>query len=519
MNDSKQRKLGAILSYVSIIITTLIQLLYTPFLIKMLGQSEYGLYSLANSIIGYLTVLDLGFGNAIVVYTSKYRATNDMEAEQKLHGMFKIVFYIIGLIAMLLGILLFINVNNIFGSTMSDIELQKTRIMMLILTFNLGITFGFSIYTSIINAYEKFVFQKVLAIISTILKPVLMIPLLFLGYKSIEMTIIITIVNIITMLSNYIYCKSKLKINIKYNGFDKILFKTILGYSIWLFIGSIVDKVNWSVDNFVLGAVSGTIAVSIYSVAAQLNTLFINLSTAVSNVLLPKISKMVANKASSEDLTNEFIKVGRIQYYIIFLMITGLILFGRQFLDLWVGPDYNDSYFVALILIIPVCFPLIQNLGLSIMQAMNKYKFKSITTLIMAIANVFISIVLAKMYGPIGSAIGTAIALVICNIILINIYYYKVIKIDVIRFWKNIFGMTLKMCLPLIVIIPLLYLTNVSNLLSMLLYIPIYCFMYSIVCYLFVMNKYEKDIVNNILLKIKKVIKNDKKNDKKNTRI
>ncbi len=503
MTDSNQRKVGAILSYVSIIITTLIQLIYTPFLIKMLGQSEYGLYSLANSIIGYLTVLDLGFGNAIIVYTAKYRATNNIEAEQKLHGMFKIVFYIIGLVAMIFGIILFFNVNNIFGNTMSDIELQKTRIMMLILTFNLGITFGFSIYTSIINAYEKFVFQKVLAIISTLLKPALMIPLLFLGYKSIELTIIITLVNVIVMLSNYFYCKNKLRLNIKFKGFDRILFKTILGYSIWLFIGSIVDKANWSVDNFVLGAVSGTVAVSIYSVAAQLNTLFINLSTAVSNVLLPKVSKMVAKKASNEELTNELIKIGRIQYYIIFLMCTGLILFGRQFLDLWVGQDYKEAYYVALILIIPVCIPLIQNLGISIMQAMNKFKFRSISMFIMAIINVIISVFLAKAYGPIGAAIGTGISLILCNGIIMNIYYYYEIKLDVIKFWKSIINMTIKFIIPIIIIVPILYCTNLSNIMDMVLLIPLYCILYGIVCYLLVMNEYEKGIIKTVLLKIR----------------
>ena len=82
MNEGKQRKLGVILSYFSIVATTIIQLLYTPFLIKNLGQSEYGLYSLINSIIGYLTVLDLGFGNAIVVFTSKYRAQKKFDEEK-----------------------------------------------------------------------------------------------------------------------------------------------------------------------------------------------------------------------------------------------------------------------------------------------------------------------------------------------------------------------------------------------------------------------------------------------------
>jgi O-antigen/teichoic acid export membrane protein len=499
MDEGKQRKIGAALSYLSIIITTLIQLLYTPFLIKMLGQSEYGLYALANSIIGYLTVLDLGFGNAIIVYTSKYKTTNNKEAEKKLHGMFKIIFYAIGLIAMIIGIILYLNVRNIFGSTMTTTELNKTKIMMLILTFNLGISFGLSIYTSIISAYEKFVFQKILAIISTMLKPALMIPLLFLGFKSITMAIVITIVNIVVMLSNYIFCKKELKIHIKYNGFDKILFKTILGYSIWLFIGTIVDKINWSVDNFILGAVSGTIAVSIYSVASQLNSLFVNLSTAISNVLLPKMSKMVAKNANSTELTNEFIKVGRIQYYIIFLMSSGLVLFGKNFIKIWLGSDFIESYYVALILVLPICFPLIQNLGLSIMQAMNKYKFRSITTAIMAIINAIISIFLAKKYGPIGAALGTGISIFVCNTIIMNIYYYKVIKIDIIEFWKNIISMTIKFAIPVLVIIVLLQVIKLNSLLTMIILIPIYVTMFSLICYFIVINNYEKEIINRLI--------------------
>lgn len=333
MSNSNQRKKGAVLSYISIIINTLIQLVYTPLLIRMLGQSEYGLYSLVNSVIGYLTVLDLGFGNAIIVYTSKYRAQGKIEEEQKLHGMFKVVFYIIGLVAVLLGLILFFNVNLLFKNTMSDVELGKTRIMMLILTFNLGITFAFSIYSSIISAYEKFVFQKVMSILSSILRPILMIPLLFLGLKSITMTIVITVINVTILLSNYMYCRKKLNLKIKYKGFNKTLFKTIFNYSVWIFIGVIVDKINWNVDQFVLGVVSGTVAVSLYSVASHIHTLFINLSNAVSNVLLPKVSKMVARDATDEEITNEFIKVGRIQYLLIFLMASGFVLFRKRVYD------------------------------------------------------------------------------------------------------------------------------------------------------------------------------------------
>lgn len=502
MNNSKERKRGAILSYLSIILSTVVQLVYTPLLIRMLGQSEYGLYSLVSSVIGYLTVLDLGFGNAIVVFTAKYRANKEYEKEKKLHGMFLVIFCIIGLVAGLLGLLLYFNVPLLFGKTMTDIELHKAKIMMLILSFNLAVTFPFSIYSSIITAYEKFTFQKVMSILNTLLKPVLMIPLLFLGYKSITMTVVITVVNIIVLLSNYFYCKKKLGVNIKFMGFDKKLFKTIFSYSFFIFLGVIVDKVNWSVDQFVLGAVSGTIAVSLYSVASQINTLFVNLSNAMSGVLLPKMSKMIAKKASDKEMTNEFIKVGRIQYLIIFLMASGFTLFGKEFIMAWAGKDFVTSYYIAVILILPLCVPLIQNLGISIMQAKNMHKFRSILLALIAIANIFISIPLAKVYGGIGSAIGTSLSLIIGNVIILNIYYHKKVGINVIEFWKSIIKMTIPMIIPIVAIVILMHFVTLHGYVNLIVFGGIYTILYCLTCYFLVMDDYEKNIVNKVLIKL-----------------
>lgn len=502
MNESKQRKLGAVLSYFSIIVSTLVQLVYTPFLIRMLGQSEYGLYSLVYSIIGYLTVLDLGFGNAIVVYTAKYRAQKKYDEEKKLHGMFFVIFCIIGVIAGILGLVLYFNVENIFASTMTIRELSKAKIMMLILSLNLLITFVFNIYSSIITAYEKFTYQKLMAILNTLLKPLFMIPLLFLGYKSITMCIVLTLINLIIMLSNYVYCKKKLEVNIKFLGFDKKVFKEIFGYSFFIFLGVIVDKINWSVDQFILGAVSGTVAVSLYSVASQLNTLFINLSTAISGVMLPKMSKMIAKNASSDDITNEFIKVGRLQYLIIFLMASGLTLFGKEFFIAWAGKEYVTSYYIAIILILPLCVPLIQNLGVSIMQAKNMHKFRSILLFFIAIANIFISIPLAKLYGGIGSAIGTSISLIIGNITILNIYYQKRVGINVIKFWKEIIKMTFPFIIPIVVVLFIMNFITLHGFVHLIVFGSVYTLLYCIVCYLLVMNDYEKNIVNKVLRKL-----------------
>lgn len=511
MSDSKQRKIGAIMSYASVIINTLVTLVFVPFLIRSIGQSEYGLYSLVSSIIGYLTVLDLGFGDAIVVYTSKYHSQKKYTEEKKLHGMFNVIYTIIGIVAAILGITLYFNVELIFGQTMSTIELHKAKIMMLILSFNLFITFSFSIYSAIVSAYEKFVFQKLLSLLSTILKPLIMIPLLIFGFKSIALVLVITGLNLALSLSNYIFCKRSLKINIKSEKFDRNLFKEIFSYSFFIFLNVIVQKVNYSVDHFVLGAVSGTIAVSIYSVAGQFSNLFRNIASSCSNVMLPKISKMISRNSSDEELSNEFIKLGRLQWYIIFLILSGFIIFGKQFIYFWVGDSYNTSYYIALILLIPESFVLVQNIGVYIMQIKKKHKFKAIVATITAILNLIISIPLAKMYSGIGSAIGTCLALIVCNLIIINIYYQKKVGLNIIKFWKNI----LLISLPNIVLFLVFYFTINKYFLSIsiqyfVVFISLYSILYFIISVNISFNDYEKNFINSILKKFKKVLKHDK---------
>ena len=292
-----ERKIGAILSYIYIFITAIIGIIYTPFMLRYLGQSEYGLYSFVSSIIGYLTILDMGFGNAIIVYTSKYLAKNQTEKIKDLHGMFAIIYIIIGIISFIIGLIIFLNMDKMFSNTMSTYEIERAKVMVLILAFNLAITFSLSIYSSIVIAYEKFIFSKILSIIRQVLIPIIMLPLLILGYKAIAMTVVLTILNIVCLISNLIFCKKKLKTKCSFKKMDSKLMKEIFLYSFFIFICTIAEKANWSIDQIVLGTVSGTIAVALYSVANQVNSIYMSFSNAITGVLIPKVTKMIENDA------------------------------------------------------------------------------------------------------------------------------------------------------------------------------------------------------------------------------
>ena len=485
MKTTNEIKLGAILSYIILGLELIVGLVYTPILTKMLGQAEYGLYSLVASVISYLTVLDLGFGSAIVIYTARYRANKDTDKEHKLHGMFFIIYLIIGVIAGILGCILYLNLDKMFGNSMSIQEIKTAKTMMLILIGNLVITFPMSIFSSIITAYEKFVFAKSLNIVRIIISPLITIPLLLLGYKSIAVVTVTTILNIITLVINMFYCLNKLKVKLDFTKFNFKLLIEIFSFSFFIFLNVIVDKVNWSLDQFILGAVSGTIAVAIYNIAAQINTIYLSFSTAISGVLLPRITQMETNKATNQDFTEFFIKVGRIQYIIMGLIITGFVLVGKEFMIIWQGEEYLQSYYIACVLMLPVTVPLIQNAGISILQAKNKHKFRTI---------VFSLIAILKIYCGIGTAIGTAISLIIGQIIIMNIYYYKKIHIDIPRFWKEILKMTIPVVIAFIIGIGLNRILMANNYFILLIKIIIYTCVYTFLVWKLGMNDYEKGV-------------------------
>lgn len=500
--EANQRKVGAILSYLVIGINMIIGIAYTPFLIRMLGQSEYGLYSIVYSVISYLTVMDMGFGNAIIIYTSRYINQNDKEKQDKLHGMFFAIYCIIGVLAAILGIILYFNVNVLFGKSMTAIEMSKAKTMMLILTFNLAITFPLSIFGNIIVAHEKFIINKIIKIIQILLQPLLMIPLLFMGYKAIAMVVVITIANIVCLTLNTIVCIKKLDVKLKFKGFELKLLKEIFAYSFFIFLNQIIDKVNWSLDQFILGSIAGTVATAIYSVAGQLNTMYMNFSTAISNVMLPKITKMEDNNASDKEFTDVFIQTGRIQYILMALIITGFVLFGQNFINWWAGPGYESAYIIACILMIPITIPLIQNIGLSILQAKNLYKYRTMIFFGIAILNVIISIPLTRIYSGIGAAIGTAISLILGQGIILNIYYHKKVGINMIEFWKNILKMSVPIMFTIIFGI-ILNKTIISNSILVLgIKIILYSIVYFILMWMFGMNNYEKGLLEKPMKKI-----------------
>lgn len=497
---NKQIKFGIILQYVQMALSVIINLVYTPLMLKLLGQSEYGIYNLASSIISYLSLLSLGFGSSYIRFYSRYKANNDEDGIKKMNGLYLMVFFVLGAISLISGLLLSSNVAIFFNSTYSSSDLYIAKILMIFLSINLAVSFPASVFVSYITSQEKFIFQKLVNVGKTVFSPIASIVLLCLGYGSIGMVVVTTIVSIIVDIINVWYCFTKLGMKFKFGKVDLGMIKEIALFSMLIAVNSIIDQINWQTDKIILGKMINSTSVAIYAVASTINNMYIMFSTAVSSVFVPKINKIVSENDGGMDgkLTDLFVKVGKIQFILVSLVLTGFIFFGEYFILIWAGKDYGDVYIIALMLMIPVTIPLAQNLGIEIQRAKNLHKFRSLVYLCMAILNVVISIMLCSKLGIIGVTLGTAISLIVANIIIMNIYYHKKININIILFWKNIGKLIPALIIPVCAGTTIRLLVKYNNVLEFLLYIAIYVVVYVVCMLAFGMTKEEK---NNLLRK------------------
>lgn len=496
-----QLRAGAILNYAVIVLNTLVGLLYTPYMLHMLGQNEYGLYSLVASIISYLTILDLGLGNAVVRYTAKFRAEGKQTEQYEMFGMFFTLYVVIGVIVLFAGWGLYANVEAIFGRTMSAIEIDRAQIMMLLLVLNLAVTFPMSIFGSIINAYEKFIFPRVVNILRIVLNTVVMICLLKMGYKAIAMVVVQTVFNILSLLLNYIYCRKYLKIKLYFRKFKWGFLKEVAVYSLWIFLNVIMDKMYWSSGQFILGAVVGTATVAVFAVAIQLQHMYMAFTTAISGVFLPKVTRMVVDYNSTE-ISNLFIRTGRIQFIALSLILSGFIVFGRQFINLWAGESYGNAYYITLLFFFCMIPDLLQNLGIVILQARNQVKFRAILGVCVAVISLVLQIILGKQYQEIGCAVAIALMFLLGQGVIMAIYYSKKQGLNIAAFWKEILKMSI---VPIVMTAIGLFATKpyaIDTWGTLVMSIAIFCAVYIPLFWVFSMNRYEHNLVISLFRKL-----------------
>ncbi|MFD2613950.1 oligosaccharide flippase family protein [Paenibacillus gansuensis] len=431
-------KKGIVTSYGIFVADLLAGVLFTPFLIRSLGQSEYGVFSLIGAFIASLAILDFGFGNAITRYVAEYRTSHSKDKETHFMAMCLLMYGVIALLTLGAGAGLYSMLDFIYGVKLSPHELQTAKSMFLILMVNVTFSFFIGAFNAYIQGYEKYSVINGITFYRLLLRIAVLSVLLTMGYKALMVVMVDTALNLLTGLGFYLFARLKLGLRVKMLYFDRKLLKEITRYSSLVFVGSISEMLFWRIGLLVLGAMSGAEAVAVYAVGMTLISYFQYVSGVINGKLFPRVTQMVVQGAGSSELTAFCSRVGRIQFMLLGAVVSGFLLFGRQFIELWIGPDYKLSWEIGTIFMTVMLVQVLQYPCVMILRAMKKDGQRTLYQLVLIVIGTLLGIALAGPFGMLGMTAGLASAIVLLNWVVVNVHYTRVFGYGAASFWKQI---------------------------------------------------------------------------------
>lgn len=496
-----QKKSGIAISYLTLFINSFYGIFFTPFLISSLGAAEYGLYQLVHSFAGYLVILNFGTGAVISRYVALYRTKKDYFGQENFLYHSFLITGVLSILTLIVSAALFFGIEGLFGNSLTSTELETAKQLFILMVFNISISFITNAFSGILIGYEQFAVTNTFKLARVILRLVTLVILLMMGFKSIAIVSTDLFLTVLLTISEAIYSFKVLKVKIKFHFYDKPLLWLIFSFSSAIFLQAIINQVNQNVDRVVLGAMTDTETVALYSIALVFFTMFSNITGVIGGVFLPQATSMIAKNATGEELTNLVIKPGRLQFMVAGAAVAGFILFGPNFIRIWVGSNFLGAYIPTILLLVPSTITLVQNVTIAILDAKLKRMTRSLILGIMAALNILLTILLVERIGYIGAAISTSISLVLGNIVMMNIYYHKVIGLNVFRMFKEIFRGTFpSIIIASILSIPLTFILE-DTVVNFVIKASIFIVIYIMSLYKISFNDYEKKLFSGMLRK------------------
>ena len=508
-----ERKKGVILSYILMVFEVLSTLLLTPFIIRSVGQAEYGVYKLAVSVAAYMMLLDMGVGNAIVRFVAKYHATGETIQERRFFAVAQIYYLGIACMAALCGGVLIWLFPRVFAVGLTAGEIALAQKLLGIITVNTAVTMATATFNYVVIGRGAFVLSKSASIIQIIVRMALTLAALKLGMKSVALVSVTLICTILTRgaLAAYVWFKWSLRPLLQ--GVTRAFIFEIIGYSSWILLQMIATQINAFADQVLLGAfVPGAAAIiAIYGIGVQIVQYFQSLGSAVNGVLMPGVVRLVAQGAEPQQLQDEMVRVGRVLLLMLSPVLGGFLLYGKQFIALWAGASYIEGYYVAGMLMAVYMFIMAEAIGTQILWAKNEHKEQSILKFVVVLLNIGMTILLIRWKPLIGATIGTFISLLLGDVGVMNIVFKYKIGLQLGSYYRELLKGILPMWSTAMLAGLVFSRLGLQGWIGLGINIGVFCLIYGLLMLQFGMNKREKQMVFGILggigifRKIKKV--------------
>lgn len=433
-----KRKTGAIVSYVYSITQVLVNLVYVPLLLSGIGQSEYGLYQMIGSIIAYLSIINSTFSAGATRFYSKYYVLGDEDGMANTLGILKSIYGVAYLIVAAAAVVLMGVLGVVYQNSLSPWEIQESCVMLGVLALNLMLAMDNTISISCIMAHEEFAFLKLSQLGTLVLQPILVLIFIRCFPFAVTVTVVQLVCNTVCRMLQQSFAKKRLGMDSRLRFLDKDLERQILCFSGTIVLAMVADQLFWRSDQLILGYFFGTSQVAVYAVGSQVVNSYLPLGVAVSSVFLPRVSELWHKEHNLKAISELFVKVSRVTLYPLLAVLLGFIVLGRDFIRLWAGEGYGLAYWVCVLELIPFTVDVAQNIGLTILQVMDRYGFRAKMYFVAATINIALTIWLAQVMGIVGAAVASGVAMVISSGFVLNWYYQTQVGLDMCAWWLSV---------------------------------------------------------------------------------
>lgn len=435
---AQRRRAGAVVSYAYMVAQIVVQLIYVPLLLSGIGQEEYGLYQLVGSIMSYIISVNSVLAAGVSRYYCMYRSEGNDKMATNTLAIAKRLYWIVSVIVLLVVVCLVPVVQVVYRGSFTTSQLNECSAMLIVLGLNTVVTMNNTINIAAITAQERFVFLKGSQLLTLIVQPAVVIVLIGVVPNALMVTLVVLAMNCLCALIQRIYAQTFLKVKYTYYGWDKSLVKGLLNFSLSIVLVVAADQIFWKADQLIIGYLSGAALVAVYAVGSQIYMAYMNIGTVVSSVFFPRVSELYHGEHDMGKISDLYARVGRVTILICEAVLGAFLVIGADFIQLWAGDTYLDAFLIATFVMVPLTVDLVQNLANTIMQVADKYLFRGVVMLGLAILNIATTIVLVNYLGIIGAALSTGIALLVGDGIIINWYLARRVHIDVKGFWHEV---------------------------------------------------------------------------------
>ncbi len=435
-NENKQLKYGAVISYIAIIINTVTALIYLPWMARKLGKSDYALYNLTFSFVNFF-LLDFGLSAAVSRFAAKYRAEHEEEKANLLIGTITKLYLAIDVIIAIVFVVVYFFIPVIYkGLTPGEIETFRP-LYLIIASYSL-LSLPFMSLNGILTAYEKFIQLKLCDLGQKLLTVALIILALKTGHGVREVISANVIGGILCILLKFIIVRRETPIKPKFTKAASSMFKGVLTFSVWSTVVSICQRFIFNLAPTILGNVSNSSEIALFSPANALEGYFYMFAAAVNGLFLARISRYIADNREDKIYTL-MVKVGRYQLAVMGLIFIGFICVGTDFMRLWMGTDYEGAALCAVLIFIPDLLLFTQQIANDTVIAKNEVKHYAFANIGMAAVCVALSFPLSSRYGALGASMAIA-ASYMFTFVYMNVVYYKRLQLNIWKFFKECYG-------------------------------------------------------------------------------